>query len=262
MVGRYRALLIGNSTYPADEHNLQPLRGPIKDIVALSRALIDTDTGLFADADVTLLPETTSTRAIRALGKFFAGAGRDDVLLMYFSGHGKLDQTGRLHLCMQDTETSDLLSTAVSNVRINEFADASRARNIVLILDCCYAGAFRGADLGEAVAGPGRYVLSSCRGTQLANDATVDNGTSFFTEHLVDGLLMATDSDEDGYVFVLRHLRLCRPPVAGSGKADPGAARRRRRGSATGEASESHGRAGHSGTDGASGPDPGYGRGT
>ncbi len=200
MVVRYRALLIGNSTYPADEHNLQQLRGPIKDIAAVNRALIDKDTGLFADADVTLLPEVTSTRAIRALGKFFAGADRDDVLLMYFSGHGKLDQNGRLHLCMQDTETTDLLSTAVSNVRINEFADASRARNIVLILDCCYAGAFRGADLGDAVAGPGRYVLSSCRGTQLANDATVDNGTSFFTQHLVDGLLTASDSDQDGYV--------------------------------------------------------------
>ncbi len=200
MVVRYRALLIGNSTYPADEHNLQQLRGPIKDIAAVNRALIDKDTGLFADADVTLLPEVTSTRAIRALGRFFAAADRDDVLLMYFSGHGKLDQNGRLHLCMQDTETTDLLSTAVSNVRINEFADASRARNIVLILDCCYAGAFRGADLGDAVAGPGRYVLSSCRGTQLANDATVDNGTSFFTQHLVDGLLTASDSDQDGYV--------------------------------------------------------------
>jgi hypothetical protein len=200
MVGRYRALLIGNSTYPADEHNLQTLRGPIKDIAAVNRALIDKDTGLFADADVTLLPEVTSTRAVRALGKFFAGGSRDDVLLLYFSGHGKLDQAGRLHLCMQDTETTDLLSTAVSNVRINEFADASRARNIVIVLDCCYAGAFRGSDLGGAVAGPGRYVLSSCRGTQLANDATVDNGTSFFTQHLVDGLLTAADSDEDGYV--------------------------------------------------------------
>jgi hypothetical protein len=200
MVGGYRALLIGNSNYPADGHNLQTLRGPIKDIAAVNRALIDKDTGLFADADVTLLPEVTSTRAIRALGKFFASGGRDDVLLLYFSGHGKLDQTGRLHLCMQDTDTTDLLSTAVSNVRINEFADASRARNIVIILDCCYAGAFRGGDLGGAVAGPGRYVLSSCRGTQLANDATVDNGTSFFTQHLVDGLLTAADSDEDGYV--------------------------------------------------------------
>ena len=120
---------------------------------------------------------------------------------MYFSGHGKLDQNGRLHLCMQDTETTDLLSTAVSSARINEFAEASRARNVVIVLDCCHAGAFRGGDFGDAVAGPGRYVLTSCRGTQLANDATVENGTSYFTQHLVEGLLgAAADHDGDGFV--------------------------------------------------------------
>jgi caspase domain-containing protein len=201
VVGRYRALLIGNSTYPADEHNLQTLKGPVKDIAALNRALADPSMGLFADADVTLLPEATSTRAIRALGRFFGTATRDDVLLIYFSGHGKLDQSGRLHLCMQDTDSADLLSTAVSSARISEFVDASRARNVVIVLDCCYAGAFRGAELGQAMAGPGRYVLTSCRGTQLANDATVENGTSYFTQHLVDGLLgAAADQDGDGYV--------------------------------------------------------------
>jgi Caspase domain len=201
VTGRYRALLIGNSTYPADEHNLQPLKGPVKDIAALNRALIDPGSGQFADADVTLLPEATSSRAIRALGRFFGTAVRDDVLLVYFSGHGKLDQSGRLHLCMQDTESTDLLSTAVSSARINEFADASHARNVVIVLDCCYAGAFRGGELGEAVAGPGRYVLTSCRGTQLADDATVENGTSFFTQHLVDGLIdAAADQDGDGYI--------------------------------------------------------------
>jgi Caspase domain len=200
MAGRYRALLIGNSTYPADEHNLQTLKGPVKDIAVLNRALSDRDTGLFADVDVTLLPEATSTRAVRALGTFFTTADRDDVLLVYFSGHGKLDQLGRLHLCMNDTESTNLLSTAVSSVRINEFADASRARNVVIILDCCYAGAFRGGEFGDTVAGPGRYVMTSCRGTQLANDATVDNGTSFFTQHLVGGLLHAADQDNDGYV--------------------------------------------------------------
>jgi Caspase domain len=201
MAGRYRALLIGNSTYPADEHNLQALKGPVKDIAAVNRALADSATGLFADADVTLLPEVTSARAIRAMGRFFGAAARDDVLLLYFSGHGKLDQAGRLHLCMQDTETTDLLATAVSSARINEFADASHASNIVIVLDCCFSGAFRGADLGDAVAGPGRYVLTSCRGTQLANDATVENSTSHFTQHLVEGLLgAAADHDGDGYV--------------------------------------------------------------
>ena len=201
MAGRYRALLIGNSSYPADEHNLQTLKGPVKDIAVLNRALIDPGTGLFADADVTLLPEASSTRAIRALGRFFGTADRDDLLLVYFSGHGKLDPSGRLHLCMQDTDSTDLLSTALSSTRINEFAEASRARNVVIVLDCCYAGAFRGGDLGGTVAGPGRYVLTSCRGTQLANDATVENGTSFFTQHLVDGLLRAAaDHDGDGYI--------------------------------------------------------------
>jgi hypothetical protein len=102
---------------------------------------------------------------------------------------------------MQDTDSTELLSTAVSSARINEFADASRARNVVIVLDCCHAGAFRGADLGQAVAGPGRYVLTSCRGTQLANDATIENGTSIFTQHLVDGLIYAAaDPDGDGYV--------------------------------------------------------------
>ena len=167
----------------------------------LNRALVDATTGLFADVDVTLLPEVTSTRAIRALGRFFGTAERDDVLLFYFSGHGKLDQSGRLHLCMQDTESTDLLATAVSSARINEFADSSHARNIVIVLDCCFSGAFRGGEPGDAVAGPGRYVLTSCRSTQLANDATVDNSTSHFTQHLVDGLLgAAVDHDGDGYV--------------------------------------------------------------
>jgi hypothetical protein len=78
---------------------------------------------------------------------------------------------------LQDTDSTDLLSTAMSSARINEFADASPARNVVIVLDCCHAGAFRGADLGTRW--PGRYVLASCRGTQLANDATVENGTSF-----------------------------------------------------------------------------------
>ena len=201
MAGQYRALLIGNSTYPADMHNLQPLKGPVKDIAALHHALVDREAGLFANRDVTLLAEVDSARAIRALGKFFREAAREDVLLVYFSGHGKLDKGSRLYLCMQDTDSTDLLSTAVSSVRINEFVDASRAHNVVIVLDCCHAGAFRGGEMGDAVAGPGRYVLTSCRGTQLANDATVDNETSLFTQHLVDGLVeAATDQDGDGYV--------------------------------------------------------------
>ena len=196
---KYRALLIGNSTYPADEHNLQQLRGPIKDIAAVNRALIDKDTGLFADADVTLLPEATSTRAIRALGKFFAGADRDDVLLMYFSGHGKLDQNGRLHLCMQDTETTDLLATAVSTS--GSTSSPMRRGRATSSSSSTAATPAPSAAVTWASRSPDR-AGTSCR---AAGDAVGQRRHRRQRHQLLHPasrrrLLTAGDSDDDGYV--------------------------------------------------------------
>lgn len=56
-------------------------------------------------------------------------------------------------------------------------------------------------DKNVDLAGPGRYVLTSCRGTQLANDATIENGSSYFTQNLVEALVDASsDQDDDGFV--------------------------------------------------------------
>ena len=74
MASRYRALLIGNSTYPADEHNLPPLKGPARDITALRDAMADPATGLFAAVDITLLPDAAAMHAVRGLGAFFGAA--------------------------------------------------------------------------------------------------------------------------------------------------------------------------------------------
>jgi len=61
------------------------------------------------------------------------------------------------------------------------FADASRACNVVIVLDCCHAGAFRGGDLVDTVAGPGRYVLTACRGTQRLFFGVTGSGTFLST---------------------------------------------------------------------------------
>ena len=111
VAGTYRALLIGNSTYPADEHNLQPLRDRSRTSPRSTARSSTRTPGCSPTPTSPCCRRRLDQGASRALGKFFAGADRDDVLLMYFSGHGKLDQNGRLHLCMQDTETTDLLST-------------------------------------------------------------------------------------------------------------------------------------------------------
>ncbi|MFI6074589.1 PASTA domain-containing protein [Actinoplanes sp. NPDC051343] len=196
----YRALLIGNSVFEADA-GLNPLNAPTKDVARLHRALVDSATGLFAEENVRLVIERSSHDLLDELDRFFSEAHRDDLLLLYYSGHGLLDERNQLFLCGRNTRSDRLLRTAVSNVRINEFIEQAVARCTVIILDCCSSGMFKGGDVAAPLAGPGRYVVSSTRGAALANDAAVATGTSLFTEHLVTGLLGAADDrDGDGYL--------------------------------------------------------------
>ena len=135
----YRALLIGNSTFGADA-SLNPLNAPTKDVARLHRALVDTATGLFDDEHVRLVTERTADELLDELDIFFNSAHRDDLLLLYYSGHGLLDERNQLFLCGRNTRSDRLLRTAVSNVRINEFIAQSVARCTVIILDCCGSG--------------------------------------------------------------------------------------------------------------------------
>src|SRR5262249_28396948 len=135
------------------------------------------------------------------LDRFFVSGRRDDLLLFYYSGHGVLDERGQLYLCGRDTRSDRLLRTAVSNTRINEFIAQSVCQRTVILLDCCSSGMFKGGGVGPQLAGPGRYIVSSTRGADLANDADSATGTSLFTECLVKGLLgEAGDTNRDGYL--------------------------------------------------------------
>lgn len=197
----YRALLIGNSTFPHDPSNLQTLEGPVNDIALLRDALTDPATGLFDRHDVRLVPERTMSELLLELERFFATASRADCLLLFYSGHGLLTTSNQLMLAARDTRTDSLLATTVSASAINAMIEASPAQTTVIVLDCCYSGAFKGSDLPRSLAGSGRYLLTSTRSGQLAQDADRRNATSFFTTHLVEGLQAgAPDRDGDGYV--------------------------------------------------------------
>ncbi|MDQ6796623.1 MAG: caspase family protein [Actinomycetota bacterium] len=199
--GTYKALLVGNSTFPNDAHNLQSLEGPVNDISVLRDALTDPEVGLFEPTAVRMLPERTMSEILIELETFFGSATRDDCLLLYYSGHGLLTDENRLLLCARDTRTDLVKSTSVSATAINDMIESSPAQTTIIVLDCCYSGAFKGADLPDSLKGNGRFLLTSTRSGQLANDATRRNGTSQFTQHLVDGLLNAVpDTNGDGYV--------------------------------------------------------------
>ncbi|MFE6210202.1 caspase family protein [Streptomyces sp. NPDC057889] len=185
---RYRGLLIGNATFPRDPHALPALNGPGVDIEQLTQALTDERVGLFRTEDLQQLPDHGIQDIREQIDGLFATAAREDVLLLYYSGHGQLDERGTLYLCAKDTSASRLRATALSAIEINNMIDGSAATTTVVILDCCHSGAFKGAPVSAPAGGRGRYVITSSRSTQLTLAATSPGRPSPFTGLLVRGL--------------------------------------------------------------------------
>ena len=64
------------------------------------------------------------------------------MLLLHFSCHGLKSESGELFFAARNTRPNRLGSTAVSADFVQRCMRASRSRSIVLLLDCCYGGAF------------------------------------------------------------------------------------------------------------------------
>ena len=209
--GRRLALLVGASEF--DDHWLGGLVTPASDLEALRRVLEDPEIGRF-----TVLPSllnSTDAQIRRRIDEFFSSAYADDLLLLYYSGHGVLDEQGHLYLAGKDTVREALASTAVSAAFVSERMDRCVARHQVLVLDCCHSGAFaKGAKAALAVSvgtsgafegtSQGRTVLTATDSTQYAWSGDEVIGTasqSTFTRHLVEGLETGNaDLDGDGRI--------------------------------------------------------------
>jgi hypothetical protein len=197
----YRALLVANSTYPSDPYNLPELEGPRNDLAVLRNAVCDADSGLFLTDNVRLAQERTMAEIMGEIEGFVLSASKRDTLLLYYSGHGRLDQYNELYWCARDTMTDRLRSSAVSASWVSGTLDQSAAGITVIVLDCCHAGAFKGGDSAGSIGGAGRFVLSSVRGTELAGDADKTNRASVFTAALAVSLRReVADGDSDGFV--------------------------------------------------------------
>ncbi len=210
-MSRKLALIIGNSQY--EDTSLAQLVTPDADVNALAETLRDLEIGAFDDVAVLIDQPAFAVR--RAIASFFAGKGREDLLLLYFSGHGIRDDRGQLFLAVKDSEHNLLRGTAIPAAYITEEMDNSRSRSQVLILDCCHSGAFArgmkgapGASVGTAAAfegtGSGRVVLTATNSTQYAweGDQLVGQPeNSVFTHYLIEGLRSgAPDTDADGKI--------------------------------------------------------------
>ena len=218
MASQRKALIIANDTY---EHQaLQNLRAPAADAKALERVLGDPEVGGF-DVQVT---HNEPAHVIRErVESLFRSAQPGDVLLVHFSCHGLKDESGDLYFAAANTLPNMLGSTTVPAEFVQRYMERSRSRDVVLLLDCCYGGAFpagatvRAAgdvDLLESFpqetpgTGRSRVVITATTSMQFAleGDHLVDDHLarpSVFTAAVVQGLASGeADLDEDGWVSV------------------------------------------------------------
>jgi hypothetical protein len=212
MAGKF-AIIIGNSRY--DDASLGRLKAPDIDVHELEAVLKAPEVGQFDDVVTLLNQDCASVR--KAIARFYDQRQRDDLLLLYFSGHGVKDDQGHLYLALRDTESGLLAGSAIETAFITGRMDRSFSKRQVLVLDCCHSGAFahgakaaQGVSVGTAEAfegtGLGRVVLTATDSTQYAweGDQVIgDAQNSLFTHFLIKGLKTgAADKDDDGVVTV------------------------------------------------------------
>jgi EAL domain-containing protein (putative c-di-GMP-specific phosphodiesterase class I)/uncharacterized caspase-like protein len=215
---RKKALLIGVGTHE-NSHDIANLVTPKRDVRAL-RAILEAATiGDFDQVDEGIDLEASQMQ--EAIELFFQDCQRDDLLLFYFSGHGLRDDQGKLYLATKRTKRNQqgglLRSSTVSADFIHEAVAHSPAKRKVLILDCCFSGAYRhsltakgaaiGADVGaieltKFLGAEGGVVLASSSSIQYSFEHKTD-GLSIYTKYLIEGLKSGqADLDRDGHIAV------------------------------------------------------------
>jgi hypothetical protein len=201
-----KALLV--ATYGYQDPGLRRLAAPAHDAEALADVLRDPDVAGF---DVTVLLDEPAHVVGEAIGDFYGGCRRDDLTLLYFSGHGLKDDDGRLYLAMTNTRRDALLFTGLPAASISDAMDGCPSRRKVLVLDCCYSGAFPAGWTAKAdpavhtlerFQGRGRAVLTASDATSYSFEGDELSGSgsrSVFTRYLVEAMRSgAADLDADG----------------------------------------------------------------
>ena len=226
MADRRYAVLIAGSRFP-DEPRLQDLRLPENDVDGLNAVLGSEERGQFSQTYV--LKNRPSYEVLRQINQVLRQVEKTDQVLIFYSGHGKLNRTGQLHLATVDTVLDALESTSVPVQSIKNFVDVSPSTQVALILDCCYSGAVGGAftrgDVDEQLqsmsAGRGTYIMTASTGTQVAVENESDE-YGVFTNQVIRGIERGeADQNGDGLITMDELYSYVRDRVREEGAQQP-----------------------------------------
>ncbi len=224
-------MVIGVAKYKAAGAQLEALRYADRDARAIRDYLLSTAGGSFAKEHVLLLANeaATTTGVRKALFSFLKSAIREDLVIVYFSGHGAADpdRPNNLYLLTYDTDPNDISGTAFPMDDVKKaLANTIEAQRVVVLADACHSGGVanaagaKGVRVGEqneamnkywaelSKTAPGRIIFtSSDRGEISQESEKWGGGHGIFTWALLEGLRGAADSDKNGVVTVGEAIR-------------------------------------------------------
>jgi len=142
------------------------------------------------------------------LGTWLSRPGPDDLVLVYFAGHGRESKDQAL-LAPLDATLDSLPVTGIPIQYVRDMLDRCKASQKVLILDACHSGAGRdvatmGTDFRGALnAGKGLYTIASCDADQISYEWP-EKQHGVFTHYLVEALRHGAPVEPDGRVLLDR----------------------------------------------------------
>ncbi|WP_433679692.1 caspase family protein [Nocardia sp. CA-119907] len=180
-----KALIVGIDYYEYGDD----LSGCVADALAVKGVLErNADGGLnFPSPRVLIAPRAEQPVTRRQLKDAVEALFEDDsdIALFYFAGHGSVDSTGGF-LCASDTEDAD---AGLSLNDVMSFANRSKAKNKIIILDSCHGGIAGGSsrdpNVGELQEGV--TIMTASTKDQYSMEVP-GGGSGVFTNLLVDAL--------------------------------------------------------------------------
>jgi formylglycine-generating enzyme required for sulfatase activity len=213
-MAKRHALLIGISRYG---EGLQPIPSALLDVEKMAEVLLDPELGGIEEPHLQVLRDPGRTELASAIESFYADKEVNDLLLLYFSGHGFRDDDRQLLLSsaeskkvQPDGKSRVQRATTLTAAEVRGFMERSRCKRQVVILDCCFSGAFAEGlmakdegpmEIEGMLGGKGRAILTSSDAIETSRAPEAGDGLSVYTRFLVEGIQTgAADRQRRGWL--------------------------------------------------------------
>ncbi len=194
------AVVVGVREFEHPE-GIDPLTVSDKDAKDFCSFLKDME-GLFSGTHITLLlnKEATKENIVAALRKKLACARKDDVVIIYLSGHGVAHPTNpnEYYFVTYDTKADHLYATGLM-INDRRLFSSVKSDRVLLLADACHSGGFLpGIEKGLKPKSPekyfsvfrdiaGRIAISSSKPGEISFEKR-QFGNSVFTHFLIKGM--------------------------------------------------------------------------